>query len=61
MRPFVNEVGDRVYRLGTRWANFYLVVEGEEAVLVDTGYPRYLRHLRAATQELGVGLQGIAP
>jgi hypothetical protein len=28
------ELADRVFRLGTRWANFYLVVEGSDATLV---------------------------
>lgn len=55
----MNEVADGVYRLGTRWANFHLVVEGDEGLLVDAGYPRYFKQLRAATQALGLGLQGI--
>jgi hypothetical protein len=42
----VNEVADGVYRLGTRWANFYLVVEGAEGLLVDAGYPRYFKQLQ---------------
>lgn len=41
------EVAEGVYRLGTKWANFYLVVEGGDAVLIDAGYPGYVRHLDA--------------
>jgi glyoxylase-like metal-dependent hydrolase (beta-lactamase superfamily II) len=55
----MTEVADRVYRLGTRWANFYLVVEGDAAILVDAGYPRYIKQLGRATEAHGVGLQGI--
>jgi hypothetical protein len=36
----VNEVADGVYRLATRWANFYLVVDGGEGLLVAAGYQR---------------------
>ena len=53
------EVADRVYRIGTRWANFYLVVDGGDAVLVDAGYPGYLARLRACAEAVGVGLGGI--
>ncbi len=47
------EVAPGVYRLGSEWANFYLVVEGTQAILVDSGYPRYRRQLAAALGALG--------
>jgi glyoxylase-like metal-dependent hydrolase (beta-lactamase superfamily II) len=47
------EVADGVYRLGTRWINFYLVAEGAEYTLVDAGYPGYWRYLSAAIGALG--------
>jgi glyoxylase-like metal-dependent hydrolase (beta-lactamase superfamily II) len=47
------EVAEGVYRLGTRWINFYLVAEGGEFTLVDAGYPGYWKHLAAATVALG--------
>lgn len=53
------EVAHGIYRLGTRWANFYLVVEGNEALVVDSGYPGYFGQLQAAAEELGVGIGGI--
>ncbi|MGH2953345.1 MAG: hypothetical protein ACRDK9_04890 [Solirubrobacterales bacterium] len=33
------EVARGVHRLGTRWANFYPVVDGGEGLLIDSGYP----------------------
>jgi glyoxylase-like metal-dependent hydrolase (beta-lactamase superfamily II) len=47
------EVADGVYRLGTKWINFYLVAEGAEYTLVDSGYPRYWRYLSAGLDALG--------
>lgn len=31
------EVAHGVYRLGTRWANFYLAIDASEGLLVDSG------------------------
>lgn len=53
------EVAESIYNLGTRWANFYLVVEDGQAVLVDAGYPRYAPRLDAALAELDLGLGAI--
>jgi glyoxylase-like metal-dependent hydrolase (beta-lactamase superfamily II) len=47
------QVAQGVYRLGTRWINFYLVAEGEEYTLVDAGYPGYWKYLAAALDSLG--------
>jgi glyoxylase-like metal-dependent hydrolase (beta-lactamase superfamily II) len=52
MRP--PEVADGVFRLGTKWANFYLVVDGREATLVDAGYPRYWTQVTQALGALGL-------
>jgi glyoxylase-like metal-dependent hydrolase (beta-lactamase superfamily II) len=46
------EVADRVYRLGTKWANFYLVTDADESVLIDAGYPGYWRQLSDALEGL---------
>jgi glyoxylase-like metal-dependent hydrolase (beta-lactamase superfamily II) len=46
------EVGPGVYRLGTKWANFYLVAEDGEFTVVDSGYPGYYRHLVRALEAL---------
>jgi hypothetical protein len=32
------EVAEGVYRLGTKWLNFYLVEEDGEFTLIDAGY-----------------------
>lgn len=48
-----------VYRLGTRWANFYLVVEESEALLVDAGYPRYWAQLPDALGRLGLARDAV--
>jgi glyoxylase-like metal-dependent hydrolase (beta-lactamase superfamily II) len=53
------EVAEGVYRLGTRWINFYLVEEGGEFTLIDAGYPGYWRHLVGAVEALGTSLSAI--
>jgi glyoxylase-like metal-dependent hydrolase (beta-lactamase superfamily II) len=53
------EVAPGVYRLGTQWVNFYLVVDGDEALMVDSGYPGYAGQLEAVAETVGVGLRGI--
>lgn len=53
------EVAERVYRLGTRWVNFYLVADGDEALLIDSGYPGYFGDLESAAPHLGVALEGV--
>jgi glyoxylase-like metal-dependent hydrolase (beta-lactamase superfamily II) len=54
------EVAGGVFRLGTRWANFYLLVEGQEATLVDAGYPRYWRQVPEALEALGMPVHAIS-
>ena len=53
------EVAERIYNLGAKWVNFYLVVEDDQAVLVDAGYPRYANRLEVALSELGLGIGAI--
>ena len=53
------EVADGIFRLGTRWANFYLVVEDREAVLIDAGYPGYWPYLVAACEALTLPLDAV--
>jgi glyoxylase-like metal-dependent hydrolase (beta-lactamase superfamily II) len=53
------EVAEGVYRLGTRWINFYLVREGREFTLVDAGYPGYWRYLVDAVRALDTSLEAI--
>jgi glyoxylase-like metal-dependent hydrolase (beta-lactamase superfamily II) len=53
------EVAEGIYRLGTKWINFYLVAEGEEYTLVDAGYPGYGKYLATALESLGAGVGAI--
>src|SRR6266508_4479376 len=53
------EVAEGVYRLGTRWVNFYLVREGGEFTLIDAGYPGYWRYLVGAIEALGTSPEAI--
>ena len=47
------EVADGVHMLGTKWANFYLVVDGGECLVVDAGYTRYWGQLERALERVG--------
>src|SRR6266508_2199529 len=53
------EVAEGVYRLGTRWINFYLVAEEDEFTMVDAGYPGYWKHLCAGIDGLDTSLNAI--
>jgi glyoxylase-like metal-dependent hydrolase (beta-lactamase superfamily II) len=53
------QVAEGVYRLGTKWINFYLVAEGAEYTLVDAGYPGYWKYLAAALDSLGTSPEAI--
>jgi glyoxylase-like metal-dependent hydrolase (beta-lactamase superfamily II) len=57
--PDAPEVAQGVHRLGTRWVNFYVVIDGDGALLVDAGYPGYLRHLKRALPAIGVAPEAI--
>jgi glyoxylase-like metal-dependent hydrolase (beta-lactamase superfamily II) len=57
--PKPPEVGEGVYRLGTKWVNFYLVEDGGEFTLIDAGYPGYWKHLVRAVDALGTRLEAI--
>ena len=52
-------VADGVYRLGTRWANFHLVADGDEAILVDAGYPGYAGYALRGLEQLRLSLTAI--
>ena len=53
------EVAEGVYRLGTKWANLYLVAEDGEFTLVDAGYPGYWKQLVRALATLGASPEAI--
>jgi glyoxylase-like metal-dependent hydrolase (beta-lactamase superfamily II) len=54
------EVTDRIYRLGTKWVNLYLVVDAGEATLVDAGYPGYWRQIDRAVDAVGMTDAGVS-
>lgn len=54
------EVGPGIYRLGTKWVNFYLVTDGDEAILVDAGYSRYDSQLAHLLGTLGLSMDAIS-
>lgn len=49
----MEQITDGVYRLGTRWVNFYLVVQDDGLTLIDTGLPKYFSQVGSAMRELG--------
>jgi glyoxylase-like metal-dependent hydrolase (beta-lactamase superfamily II) len=53
------EVAEGVYRLGTKWINFYLVEEDGEFTLIDAGYPGYWKYLVHAVAALDTSLEAI--
>jgi glyoxylase-like metal-dependent hydrolase (beta-lactamase superfamily II) len=53
------EIAEGVYRLGTKWVNFYLVAEQAEFTLIDAGYPGYWKYLSAAIDALGAAADAI--
>jgi glyoxylase-like metal-dependent hydrolase (beta-lactamase superfamily II) len=48
------EVAGGVFRLGTKWVNFYLLVDQGEATLIDAGYPGYWPQVSEALGALGL-------
>jgi glyoxylase-like metal-dependent hydrolase (beta-lactamase superfamily II) len=57
--PNASEVADGVFRLGTKWVNFYLVAQDGEFTVVDTGYPGYWQHLTQAVDRIGASPSAI--
>lgn len=54
------EVADGVFRLGTKWANFYLLVDDGEATLIDAGYPNYGAQITEALPGLGLASDAVS-
>ncbi len=49
----MQEIAPGVYRLGSKWINFYVVVDNNAITLLDTGMPGYTDQLNPALKELG--------
>jgi glyoxylase-like metal-dependent hydrolase (beta-lactamase superfamily II) len=47
------QVAEGVYRLGTRWVNWYLVLDGDHVTIIDTGLPQYTDQLAPTLTQLG--------
>ena len=45
-------ITDGVFRLGSRWVNFYIVEEGGALTLIDTGFPGYVDQVPSALTSL---------
>lgn len=54
------EVADRVWRLGTKQTNWYVVVDGNAVTVVDTGFPGHVRQLEPGLERIGRKLSDIA-
>ncbi len=57
MKPL--EIAQNVFRLGTKWANFYLVRDGGEWTMIDAGYPGYFAQLADALDALGSRVEAV--
>ncbi len=56
----MKQVADRVYSLGTKGHNFYLVREGDELTMIDAGCSKEWHALEQAVSRLGLGLGAIS-
>ncbi len=57
--PSADQVTDSVYRLGTRWVGWYLLVENDGISVVDCGFEGYYEQLPAALRELDRPLRDV--
>jgi glyoxylase-like metal-dependent hydrolase (beta-lactamase superfamily II) len=48
----MERVAERVYRLGSRWLNWYVIEDDGEVTVVDTGYPGYRPQLRSSASAI---------
>jgi glyoxylase-like metal-dependent hydrolase (beta-lactamase superfamily II) len=55
----LDSVADGVFRLGSRWVNWYVVEHGGELTVIDTGYPRYYEQLGRLLASRGHGIAAI--
>jgi glyoxylase-like metal-dependent hydrolase (beta-lactamase superfamily II) len=53
------EIASGVHRVGSRLVNWYLVEDGSDLTLVDTGFPRHRRLLDAKLAQLGRRIEDI--
>lgn len=58
-RDQMDQVAENLYRLGRKYHNFYLMVEGGRATVVDAGGSRELPLLKAALGALGLTMDDV--
>jgi glyoxylase-like metal-dependent hydrolase (beta-lactamase superfamily II) len=49
----VERVADGVYRLGSRWVNWYVLEAADQVTVIDGGYPGYYDQLAPALSSIG--------
>lgn len=59
MQPEVLEVAPGTFAVAGSHTNFVLLVDGDEATLVDTGYPKDRALVEAAVGQVGLGLADV--
>ena len=59
MRTTAAEIADGIHRLGSSHHNFYLIVEGGRATVIDAGGSNDLRRLSAALEGLGLAFEDV--
>lgn len=55
----MQEVADRVYRLGARLVNWFIIVDGGRVTLIDAGNPNQYMQLPHALSELGLTVEDV--
>ncbi|MFV1969411.1 MAG: MBL fold metallo-hydrolase [Acidimicrobiia bacterium] len=55
----MQEVADRVYRLGAKLVNWFIIEDGGKLTLIDAGNPNQYKQLPLALSELGLSLDDI--
>lgn len=55
----MREIADRVYVLGTRAHNFYLVRSGDELTMVDAGCSKEWKYVADGVEKIGLNIDAI--
>ena len=58
-RKGVNEVADRIFRLGSKHVNWYVVSDGKALTIVDTGLPGHWPQLESLLAVIGRSISDI--
>lgn len=53
------EVAEGIYRLGSRYANWYMIIDKGAVTLLDSGVPGYWPQLSPALAALGLGMETV--